>query len=109
MSSISDTLALISSLRLEKSGMHHRSKPRVLNAVRRMHGMPNANHDMMINHLRRAMDKPKESIIKPDPRDSDHTREGIFVYHNCSYCDSGKRPCRQGNPNRCEYPHARND
>jgi hypothetical protein len=34
---------------------------------------------------------------------------GIFRDHNCAYCDSGKKPCRQGHPNRCDYPHARND
>lgn len=44
-----------------------------------------------------------------DPRDPDHTREGIFVYHNCWKCDDGKKPCVKGNPRRCEYPHARND
>lgn len=44
-----------------------------------------------------------------DPRDPDHSRTGIFVYHNCSYCRSGELPCKQGHPNRCEYPHARND
>lgn len=34
---------------------------------------------------------------------------GIFRDHNCVYCDDGRKPCRQGHPNRCEYPHARND
>lgn len=43
-----------------------------------------------------------------DPRDPDHSREGIFVYHNCWKCDSGKKPCPYGVHN-CEYPHARND
>ena len=44
-----------------------------------------------------------------DLRDPDYTRTGIFVYHNCSYCHSGELPCKTGNPNRCEYPYARND
>ena len=44
-----------------------------------------------------------------DPRDPDHSREGIFVLHNCSRCSDGRRPCVVGNPSRCEYPHARND
>ncbi len=44
-----------------------------------------------------------------DPRDPDPSREGIFRNHNCAYCDSGKQPCRQGDPNRCDNPHARND
>lgn len=46
---------------------------------------------------------------KPDPRDPDPSRTGIFRDHNCSYCSDGAKPCRQGSPNRCEYPHARND
>ncbi len=49
-------------------------------------------------------------VMKPvDPRDPDQSRTGIFVNHNCAYCDSGKKPCRQGDPNRCDNPHARND
>lgn len=44
-----------------------------------------------------------------DPRDPDPSRPGIFRNHNCAYCSDGKKPCRQGNPTRCEYPHARND
>ncbi len=39
----------------------------------------------------------------------DHTKSGIFVNHNCWACNDGAKPCRQGNSNRCEYPHARND
>jgi hypothetical protein len=46
---------------------------------------------------------------KPDPREPDHSRTGIFVHHNCSKCQHGAKPCVAGNPNRCEYPHARND
>lgn len=46
---------------------------------------------------------------KPDPRDDDYTRKGVFASHNCSYCQDGKLPCRQGNPRQCEYLHARND
>jgi len=46
---------------------------------------------------------------RPDPRDPDHSRIGIFVYHNCSRCADGALPCVQGNPNRCDIPHARND
>jgi hypothetical protein len=44
-----------------------------------------------------------------DPRDPDHSRQGIFVNHNCSYCHNGELPCRQGDPNRCGNPMARND
>lgn len=46
---------------------------------------------------------------KPDPRDPHPTRTGIFRYHNCWKCRSGELPCANGNPNRCEHPHARND
>lgn len=46
---------------------------------------------------------------KPDPRDPDHSRTGIFVYHNCWKCKSGEKPCVSGNPGICGYPHARND
>lgn len=44
-----------------------------------------------------------------DPREPDHSRQGMFVYHNCSRCDDGRKPCIQGIPGQCEYPHARND
>lgn len=44
-----------------------------------------------------------------DPRDPDHTRKGIFVYHNCYRCKHGLNPCVQGNPSKCDNPHARND
>lgn len=33
----------------------------------------------------------------------------MFRDHNCAYCGSGRKPCKQGNPSQCEYPHARND
>lgn len=54
------------------------------------------------------MDKP----ITLNPEDfmgPDYSREGIFVYHNCYKCRDGKKPCVNGAPNRCDYPHARND
>jgi hypothetical protein len=49
----------------------------------------------------RAMEKamgPRKNPLHPK-----------FRYHNCAYCGSGERPCKQGNPSQCEYPHARND
>ena len=49
------------------------------------------------------------SGTKPDSRDPDYSRTGIFVHHNCWRCKDGAQPCVQGSPNRCEYPHARND
>jgi hypothetical protein len=33
----------------------------------------------------------------------------MFRHHNCGWCLDGKRPCKQGNPSQCEFPHARND
>lgn len=33
----------------------------------------------------------------------------MFRGHNCSRCGDGKKPCKQGNPSQCEFPHARND
>lgn len=45
-----------------------------------------------------------EKAVSPD-----FTRPPPFDYHNCAYCNSGQKPCRNGNPYRCEYLHARND
>lgn len=39
----------------------------------------------------------------------DYSRTGIFQTHNCWKCADGTKPCVQGGPHRCEYPHARND
>jgi hypothetical protein len=39
----------------------------------------------------------------------DHSREGMFVLHDCWRCQDGTTPCIRGNPRQCEYPHARND
>ena len=44
-----------------------------------------------------------------DPRDPDYSRKGIFIHHNCYRCNDGTLPCVRGNPNSCEFPHARND
>ena len=44
-----------------------------------------------------------------DSREPDYTREGIFIYHNCWKCQNGAKPCKEGSPNRCGYPRARND
>ena len=54
-------------------------------------------------------DTDTDARLPIDPRDPDPTREGIFRYHNCYKCQSGKKPCVNGNPSRCDYPHARND
>ena len=51
----------------------------------------------------------RKDPVHLDPRDPDPTREGIFRDHNCARCGSGAKPCVNGNPLQCEYPHARND
>jgi hypothetical protein len=33
----------------------------------------------------------------------------IFRDHRCWKCQDGTKPCAQGHPNRCEFPHAKND
>ena len=43
------------------------------------------------------------------PMDDDPTKEGIFRSHNCCRCKDGAKPCVNGHPHNCEYPHARND
>ncbi len=60
----------------------------------------------LFQHILQAHGAPSP---KPDPRDPDHSRAGMFVYHNCWKCQSGEKPCVNGNPGRCEFPHARND
>lgn len=39
----------------------------------------------------------------------DPPKSSIFRDHNCWKCKNGKEPCVAGSPNRCEYPHAKND
>lgn len=56
-----------------------------------------------------VLQTPDMRAVAIDPRDPDPTREGIFRNHNCSRCQNGAKPCVQGHPNRCEFPHARND
>lgn len=46
---------------------------------------------------------------RPDPRDPDYSRKGIFIHHNCYRCKSGELSCIAGNPSKCPYPKARND
>ena len=50
-------------------------------------------------------DPPREV----DPREPDHSRPGIFAYHNCYRCEHGKKPCLKGNPRDCDNLFARND
>lgn len=46
---------------------------------------------------------------KPDPRDPDPSREGVFRDHNCWKCKNGLLPCVAKTPRNCEFLHARND
>ena len=46
---------------------------------------------------------------KPDPRDPDYSREGVFVTHYCWRCESGKKACAKASPRNCDTLHARND
>lgn len=47
---------------------------------------------------------------KLDPRDPDPSRKDTFFqYHNCWMCEHGKLKCPWGGPNKCSYPHARDD
>jgi hypothetical protein len=50
------------------------------------------------------VEREMEKAMEPD-----HSRTGMFVYHNCWRCNDGKNPCFMGNPNGCTYPQARND
>jgi hypothetical protein len=46
---------------------------------------------------------------KPDPRDPDYSRKGVFQDHNCYRCKNGTQPCIKANPRDCDTLHARND
>jgi hypothetical protein len=41
--------------------------------------------------------------------DRENPLQPIFRNHNCGGCNSGERPCREGNYNSCSWPRARND
>ncbi|HEY6009912.1 MAG TPA: hypothetical protein VIX18_00470 [Nitrospirota bacterium] len=41
-----------------------------------------------------------------DRKDPKHP---MFRSHNCAWCDSGEKPCKNGDPYKCDWPHARND
>jgi hypothetical protein len=63
--------------------------------------------DASLIEVRQAMYTAASKKI--DSRDPDPSKEGIFRDHNCWKCRNGKDPCHYGNPNQCDYPHARND
>lgn len=48
-------------------------------------------------------------VAMGERRDPDPSRSGIFRNHNCWKCNDGAKPCVQGGPHRCDYPHARNE
>lgn len=79
--------------------------------VLRLWGINWDAHTRMFTYDKR---KTAELLIPPktygiDPRDPDPARVGIFRNHNCAQCHDGMKPCKRGNPNQCDYPHARND
>jgi hypothetical protein len=53
--------------------------------------------------------EPVTKPVTPHPMDPDPSRPGIFRDHNCYRCRDGAKPCVNGNPRQCEFPHARND
>lgn len=44
-----------------------------------------------------------------EPRPEGTYAHHVFRDHNCGGCDSGAKPCREGNYDSCSYPRARND
>src|SRR5258708_39287501 len=60
-----------------------------------------------------SIEEHMDNLLNPkpelDPRNPDHSRKGIFVYHNCFRCKNGKNPCVKGSPSTCDWPHTRND
>jgi hypothetical protein len=73
------------------------------------HELRNAVSDLtqLLEQIERA--DTSQVVTKPDPRDPDYTKDGIFRFHNCWRCRDGKLKCAQGNPRQCSMPHARND
>jgi hypothetical protein len=55
-------------------------------------------------HERACIQADQKRAMGPD-----HSRTGIFVNHNCAGCRDGALPCKQGSPNLCDNPRARND
>lgn len=49
----------------------------------------------------------KARDIGPEPREN--PRYPIFRDHDCGGCDSGRKPCSEGDYGRCSNPRARND
>ena len=59
-----------------------------------------------------ALDKlTQATILEPVVVDMipANQQSAIFRDHNCWKCRDGTKPCAQGHPHRCEYPHAKND
>ena len=63
-------------------------------------------------------DETAESLKTPAPildpmdaylRKQAEGKTGIFRDHSCWKCRDGAKPCVNGSPSRCDYPHARND
>lgn len=56
-------------------------------------------------HVRAMLADPRD----PRPDSELRGRDPIFRHHNCSRCRSGEKACVEGDPGRCDWPHARND
>ncbi len=89
---------LLTSIDAERNGFCYGSQSNCVKALADSAKWLRANKSEMDTH-----------VAKPDPRDPDHTRSGVFVLNNCWRCRSGEVPCVNGNPNQCSYPVARND
>ena len=59
----------------------------------------------ILDAFSRSVDRDFERAMAP----RENPAHPMFRDHNCAYCGSGAKPCKQGNPSQCEFPHARND
>lgn len=51
----------------------------------------------------------REARYVHGPRLPAREQLAIFDGYTCSGCRDGEKPCREGAPNRCGWPRARND
>jgi len=76
--------------------------------------------DEQIADVREKLDTQKIELMTTTTRLAEHPmdkylreaaigKSGMFIDHSCWRCHDGARPCVNGEPRRCEFPHARND
>lgn len=65
--------------------------------------------DAVNANLTGAKASERADAAKNHPCEPDHSRPGIFAYHNCWRCEHGAKPCVSRSSGVCEYPRARND